>query len=901
MSLDKYRTKRDFSRTPEPSGASDGGVDRAPAGGGRFVVQRHRASRLHYDFRLEIGGVLVSWAVPKGPSLDPSVRRGAFKVEDHPLGYYDFEGTIPAGEYGGGDVIVWDWGTFEPEKTADPARSVADGELKFALHGEKLNGRFTIVRTKGRSAGSGGSTGSAGSTGSGDSDDWLLIKKRDATAVDGWDPEGHPLSVKTGRTNEEVAAGLEPAASHGQETPMPAFIEPMTATLTDGPFSNPDWLFELKWDGYRVQAHVDGGRVSVYTRRGLDAAEYFPELAGPPTWISARRAIVDGEVVALDADGKPDFGLLQARRGNGLRRAESSTLAYAVFDLLYLDGRSLLNEPLEERKKLLRSVLIDAGPVRYASHVVGDGVEFYEAVAARGLEGVMAKLRSSRYESGRRSAAWLKIKRRAEQEFVIVGWTPRQGSDDDLGALVLGVYQADALTLAGKVGTGFDADERRRLVELLRPLALSGPIVADRPLPREPKLTWVDPSLVARVEFAEWTADGQLRAPVYKGLDLDADPQSVVRERAGRAGSDDVQRSTRKPSARSAAGRAATPTASARTDQTGANKARPASPPEAGSAPRSAESAVSAAELEALEALPAAGGLWSIGERQLKLSNLDKVLWPTDGVTKRDLIRYYSTIAPYVLPYLRDRALTLQRYPDGVERAGFWQKQVPGHAPDWVKCWPWISRSKGDATDYLIADAAPTLAWIANEAAIDIHPSTYRIDAPDRPTWALVDIDPGPATTWQETLLLARLYRTALDHVGVRGFPKLSGQRGIQVWIPVRPVYTFDQTRDWVAELSKNIAAAAPELISWEWEKTRRDGLARLDYTQNAWNKTLVAPYSVRPVAGATVSAPIAWDELDDPDMRAGRWTIHTIAARIRERGDLFAPSLAMEQELPPL
>ena len=886
MTLDKYRTKRDFSRTPEPSGGSDGGLDPAPAGGGRFVVQRHRARRLHYDFRLEIGGVLVSWAVPKGPSLDPAVRRGAFKVEDHPLGYYDFEGTIPAGEYGGGDVIVWDWGTFVPEQIADPARSVVDGELKFALHGEKLNGRFTIVRTKGRRPGLGGSGGS------GESDEWLLIKKRDAAAVDGWDPEGHPLSVKTGRTNDEVAAGLPPAAPNEQETPMPAFIDPMTATLTDGPFSNPDWLFELKWDGYRVQEHVDNGRVSLYTRRGLDAAEYFPELAGPPIWISARRAIVDGEVVALDADGNPDFGLLQARRGTGSRRAETSTPAYAVFDLLYLDGRSLLDEPLEERKKLLRSVLIDAGAVRYASHVVGDGVEFYEAVAARGLEGVVAKLRSSRYESGRRSGAWLKIKRRAEQEFVIAGWTPRQGSDEDLGALVLGVYQAGALTLAGKVGTGFDAGERRRLVELLKPLAQPGSVVAERPLPRESGLTWVDPRLVARVEFAEWTAEGQLRAPVYKGLELDTDPRSVVRERAGPAGGDDVERPTTKPSARISGARAAAPTVAALPED-----ARPASP-HAAEPPPALD--VTAAELEALDALPAAGGLWSIGERQLKLSNLDKVLWPADGVTKRDLIRYYATIAPYVLPYLRDRTLTLQRYPDGVERAGFWQKQVPGHAPDWVKCWPWISRSKGDATDYLIADAAPTLAWIANEAAIDIHPSTYRIGAPDRPTWALVDIDPGPATTWQETLLLARLYRTALDHVGVRGFPKLSGQRGIQVWIPVKPVYTSEQTRDWVAALSKNIAAAVTDLISWEWEKTRRDGLARLDYTQNAWNKTLVAPYSVRPVAGATVSAPIAWDELDDPELRPGRWTIHTIAARIGERGDLFAPSLAMEQVLPP-
>jgi bifunctional non-homologous end joining protein LigD len=314
-----------------------------------------------------------------------------------------------------------------------------------------------------------------------------------------------------------------------------------------------------------------------------------------------------------------------------------------------------------------------------------------------------------------------------------------------------------------------------------------------------------------------------------------------------------------------------------------------------------AASAPTAVELEGLEALPAAGGLWSIGGRELKLTNLGMVLWPSDGLTKRDLIRYYAGIAPLLLPYLQGRALTLQRFPDGVDRAGFWQKQVPGHAPAWISCWPRTSRSKGEPTEYLLADSAATLAWVANEAAIDIHPSTYLIDAPDRPTWALVDIDPGPRTSWDETVLLARLYRTALAHVGLRGFPKLSGQRGIQVWIPVKPIYTFDQTRDWVVTLSRTIAAAAPNLISWEWEKSRRDGLARLDYTQNAWNKTLVAPYSVRPVAGAAVSAPIDWDELEDPDLRPDRWNVRTIAARIGERGDLFAPALALQQELPPL
>ena len=902
MSLEQYRRKRDFARTTEPSGAASP----PDPGERRFVVQRHRASRLHYDFRLQIDGLLVSWAVPKGPSLDPTLKRGAFHVEDHPIGYYDFEGTIPAGEYGGGDVIVWDWGTFDPELTDDPGQALRDGELKLVLRGEKLRGRFTIVRTRGLGGGRAGAS---------DRESWLLIKKRDEWAVPGWDAESYPKSVKTGRTNDEVAAGLAqsavtsepralgpvaaariaPTAAAGTlagtaVTAMPSFIEPMTATLTDGPFSDPDWLFEVKWDGYRVQAHVRDGRVALFTRRGLDASEYFPELAGPPIWIDAREAILDGEVVALNAVGRPDFGLLQARKRVASRRASDSTaspstLAYVIFDLLFLDGHLIVDRPLDERKTLLRSVLHDSGFVQYATHIEGDGEAMYDDVAEQGLEGVMAKLRRSRYEPGRRSPAWLKIKRRSEQEVVIGGWTPREGTQDDLGALMVGVFEGDVLQPAGKVGTGFDAAERRRLMEMMAPLARTKS--AFQPIPREKGARWIEPKLVARVEFAEWTADGSLRAPSYKGLDPDADPRAVERERPRDAAA------ARKVAVEAVAAEATTQVVEPAVDRA---KDRPGKPRVAASQPDRA----SPAELEALDSLPGKGGPWSVGGRQLKLSNLDKVLWPADGITKRDLIRYYVSIAPYLLPYLHGRALTLQRYPDGIDRKGFWQKQVPGHAPDWVECWPWTSEQSG-STEYLLADSVATLAWVANEAAIDIHPSTFTIAAPDRPTWALVDIDPGQRTEWSEVLLLARLYGTALDHLGLRGFAKLTGQRGIQVWIPIKPVYGFDETRDWVAALSRTIAAATLQLVSWEWVKSRRNGLARLDYTQNAWNKTLVAPYSVRPVKGAAVSAPIAWDELDDPDLRPDRWNMRTILDRLAGRGDLFAAAAGLEQELPSL
>ena len=882
-SLKRYRAKRDFGRTPEPSGdpGSAGAAAPPPVGGRRFVVQRHRATRLHYDFRLEVDGVLVSWAVPKGPSLDPASKRAAFHVEDHPIDYFDFEGTIPKGEYGGGDVIVWDWGTYEPEATDDPGKSLRDGELKFSLRGEKLNGRFTIVKTKGWDG-----PGSRRS----DQEAWLLIKKRDDMAVDGWDAESHLKSVKTGRTNDEVAAGDRPktaprsvpavaqaATSASASSRMPAFIEPMTATLAEHAFDDQDWLFEVKWDGYRVQAHVRDGQTSLYTRRGLNAAEYFPELAGPPSWLDANEAIVDGEVVALNAAGESDFGLLQARGRNRRARSASAVIDYVVFDLLYLDGVSLLGQPLEDRKRLLRSVVRDGAHVHFASHVVGDGLAFYDAVAARGLEGIVAKRRRSRYEPGRRSKEWLKVKRHSEQEFVVGGWTTRQGSDSDLGALMVGTFEDGHLRPVGKVGTGFDARERTRLVELLTPLAQSA--APFQPVPTEAGARWVSPELVVRIEFAEWTSDGNLRAPSYRGLELDADPASVLRERP-------------EPVA------VARPVVAAR----GSVEPDPDPPSHRRGAPAvEGSGALSAAELAALDALPPSGGQWTLGDRTLKLSNLGKVLWPADGITKRDLIRYHAQIAPYLLPYLRDRALTLQRYPDGVATKGFWQKQVPSHAPDWLGRWPWKSTSTGESIDYLLADSAATLVWVANEAAIDIHPSTFKVERPDRPTWALVDVDPGSRTSWDELLLLTRLYRTALDHLGLRGFPKLTGQRGIQVWIPVKPTYTFDQTRDWVADLSHQIAAAAPELVSWKWEKAQRDGLARLDYTQNAWNKTLVAPYSVRPVAGAPVSAPIRWDELDHPDLRPNSWTIRTALGRLADVGDLFERAIGLEQELPAL
>ncbi len=492
--------------------------------------------------------MLVSWAVPKGPTLDPAIRRMAVHVEDHPIEYFDFEGVIPAKQYGSGDVIVWDWGTWEPEApTLDPRKAIADGELKFQLHGEKVKGRFTIVRTSGRKRKGDDPGARAFEDDAGEQ--WLLIAKRGPESQAGWDAEDHPQSVKTGRTNDDVKAdrdvlwnGQAPAAeaeidlAGAVAAPMPQHIDPMLATLASKAFSDPDWLYEIKWDGYRVQAVVSDGKVRIWTRNLNDAETYFPRLLSPPSWIDAKQAIVDGEVVALDDEGRPDFSLLQTKLGD----KTATGLAYQVFDLLYLDGRSLLDVPLEDRKRLLRSVLKDHRRVRYAAHVEGEGEAFYAAAKANGVEGVIAKLRRSRYEPGRRTNAWLKLKIRPEQELVVGGWTPGEGNARDLGALAVGVYEDGKLRFSGKVGSGFTGAIRKDLLARLKPLATDDPPF-DPPPPKDYRgrwggdlanITWVRPELVIRAELGGWSRDNIVRQAAFKGIEPDRDPTAVVREDA---------------------------------------------------------------------------------------------------------------------------------------------------------------------------------------------------------------------------------------------------------------------------------------------------------------------------------------------------------------------------------
>ncbi len=860
----------------------------------------------------------------------------AIHVADHPPEYYQFEGVIPKGQYGAGDVTVWDWGTWEPDPlTPDARAAVAAGELKFALHGEKLRGRFTIVRTRPVPGGQ---------------DQWLLLHKRDEHAVPGWDARDHPRSVLTGMTNDEVRAsppGIWASAlpvdeaqidlSRAVAAPMPEFVQPMLATLASDAFDAPDWLFEVKWDGFRVQALVDDGAVRLRTRNDKDARGYFPALMTGTEWIEARQAVVDGEVVALDAAGRPDFGLLQ----ESLAGQRSAGLVYQAFDLLHVDGRSLLGVPLEHRKRLLRLLLRPSRQVRFADHVLADGTALLTAAREQGLEGIVAKRRDSTYQPGARARTWIKVKLRPEQELVVGGWTPAKANPGDLGALVVGVYDDGHLRFSGKVGSGFDARARRALMARLGPLTQDEPAFEPPPPPTFrgrwggdlAGVTWVRPDLVIRAELGGWSRDGMVRQAAYKGLDVDRDPASVRREvgveppaaprgsvpsEAGRAGQGGPSAhrdpaSQADPDAQSEG--VAPPEPGAQVDP--ATKRRTASSRQEptrhlpGDVVEAVEPGltVDPEELAALAALPAQG-VWRIAGRELRLTNLDKPLFtPRPGtteppVTKRELIAYFAQVAPVMLPHLADRPLNLHRFPNGVNAPGFWQKDIPRSAPAWLTRWveqlPAGEPAARSPNTHLVADGPAALAWLGNQAAFEVHAWTSTIQDPLQPTFALIDIDPGASTTWEETVTLAQLFRTALNHLGVRGYPKTTGSRGVQVWVPVvRGKYRYQDTSQWVERLSRAVGAIVPDLVSWEWTKRERGGRARLDFTQNAAIKTLVSPYAVRPRPGAPVSVPITWDELDDPDLASDRWTIRDVPDRIAVLGDVFAGAQSDEQDLP--
>jgi bifunctional non-homologous end joining protein LigD len=765
--LSEYKRKRDPKKTPEPFGSA-GSDAKQPI----FVVQRHAARSLHYDFRLEKDGVLASWAVPKGVPLEPGEQHLAVHVEDHPLEYATFHGEIPKGEYGAGTVDIWDTGTYEllEEKP--------NGGLTVRLHGKKLLGTWSLVPAHL----------------SGQEKNWLILRKKDDTA---------PARERTRRT-----------------------YVPMLATLAEDVPRGTGWEFEVKWDGYRAIATEAGGEVTLTSRNGNDLTARFQNVAREiPKAVKTTDCVLDGEVCALDEAGRSSFSAMQQGK-------PGTPIVYYVFDLLEVEGESLIDLPLVERRKRLEQLLDKRNKTVRLSESFDDGRALYEAAKQQRLEGIMAKRLDSRYLPGKRTRDWLKVKAHSEQEFVVAGYTKGTGRRaSSFGALVLGYFRGDELVYAGNVGTGFSSTEIEKLLDRLRPLRRDTPPF--REVPKMPKVRksdviWVEPKLVVEVEFAEWTHDGRLRAPSYQGIREDKAAEDVRQE------------------------------------------------------------------------LPITDTLRK-GNRELKLSNLDKVFFPVEGITKGDLLEYYRAVASVLVPHLRDRPFTMVRYPDGIEADRFFQKDAPKHMPEWIPTFRTQVSTRDNLrtrkwVNFPVVNDELALLWMVNMGCIDMNTWYSRTDRPDRPDWVLFDLDPSPDVGFKEAVQVALLVKQALDAFGLVGFPKTSSAEGMHILVPIERRYTYADTRQFAEIVAGAIARTNRGLATTEWTKSKRRGVL-IDANQNGEGKTIASVYSVRPRPGAPVSTPLRWSEVNEK-LDPLSFTMPVVLDRIRKHGDLYADVLTTKQRL---
>ena len=878
--LEEYRRKRRFDRTPEPSGAPD--TSKAPgkpvseakrtrlpkpklpqlevrAGAGHgdtFVVQKHRATRLHYDFRLAIDGTLKSWAVPKGPSQSHADKRLAVHVEDHPLDYANFEGKIPEGNYGAGTVMVWDRGTFRLEGNLDALTQLAKGEIKFSLNGEKLRGSFVLVKLKHSEKGN----------------EWLMIKHKDVAEDSSWNIDEHDGSALTGRTIEEIKEELPPKRQavpirpeelpSARKGPMPAKVEPMLATLADRPFSDPNWLFEIKWDGVRALARTENGDLTLLARAGGDITKRYPELASLPEALAAHEAILDGEIVALDARGHSDFERLQERmhvRAPSEHLVTQIPVVYFVFDLLYCDGYDLRKSPLLERKQLLSRVMHASGRFRYSDHQLEKGKELFELAEKNGLEGILAKRTDSPYVS-ERSPYWVKLKVTQTVDAVVGGWTEPRTPALSFGSLLLGLYEGKKLRFIGHVGSGFDAKKQKELSGRLKELAAPACPFESVPVTNE-KPSWVSPELVARVKFSGWTDEHALRHPVFVALREDARPADCQWER---------------------------------------ETAPPAVDPVVVRAPEIVGRVLSGKaqiEPELFKGRSETVTIELDGKR-LRLSNLNKVYFPESGHTKRELLAYYYRMADFILPFLRDRALVLRRYPDGIKGQAFFQKDVREGLPDWFKTVPVDSEHRGEVIHYATANDRASLLFLTGLGCIDHNPWSNRYDDIDHPDYFFFDLDPSDGTEFSVVVTIARALHEKLEELRLAHFLKTSGATGIHIYIPVEPVYTYEQLRTFGEIIARTVTAEHPNLVTSERIVAKRPaGRVLIDVQQNAHGRPLAAAYSVRAFPQAPVSTPLLPRELR-ASLRPETLNIKTVFARLKEKGDLWADFWKRRQRL---
>jgi bifunctional non-homologous end joining protein LigD len=889
MGLQEYKKKRNFRATPEPEGT----VKKAT--GNSFVIQKHAATRLHYDFRLEMEGVLRSWAVPKGPSLDPGEKRLAVHVEDHPIDYGDFEGIIPKGQYGGGTVLLWDRGTWTYVGEGDAVAAYKKGNLKFRLDGEKLHGRWALVRMGGRNQEEG-------------HENWLLIKEKDETAVPGSADavvEQYPDSVASGLSLEEIAADPErvwqsnraektasfkdkiaakvakarkPAAAKpapakkaaakkaskpeppsvaaaipgARKAPMPSEIEPQLATLVDAVPQGDEWIHEIKYDGYRALCEIRDGEARLITRHGKDWTDRFTPIARAAEKLGARQAILDGEVVVLEPNGTTSFQSLQ----NALSENRQDDLVYFAFDLLYLDGYDLRRTALLDRKRALDDLLAGrAGAIRMGDHVETDGEGFYRQACNFALEGIVCKRGDLPYQSGR-TKDWLKVKCLKRQEFAIVGFTDPEKSRVGFGALLLAVNdEKGELVFAGKVGTGFNDRTLRQLRARMDKLEVDKPAFKNPPRGAEARRShWLKPRLVGEVAFTEWTREGILRHPTFQGLREDKSPREIVREEP-QAPPPEAQGKPAEPK-RPAAKKAAA--------SKGAKKVVKGPKPPVHPAPE--EVAVPPQGRSKKKEVEIAG---------VRFSNPERVLYPEQGVTKEELGIYYARIADWILPHLKDRPLTLVRCPEGRAKQCFYQKHIGETVPAAVR-----RIDVGDPEPYGVIDSLEGLLSLAQMGVLELHIWGSHRDKIEQPDYIVFDFDPDEGLDWDRVVEGALAMRAFLEDLGLRTFLKTTGGKGLHVVLPIVRKDDWDEVKAFTKAVSEKMVAAEPQKYTSKLPKASRKGKIFIDYLRNGRGATSICAYSTRARANAPVSVPLFWEELET-DVRGNTYTLRTLPERL--------------------
>ncbi|MCQ6957695.1 DNA ligase D [Mucilaginibacter aquariorum] len=892
MGLIEYAKKRDFKKTAEPKAGKSKDKNNLI-----FVVQKHDASRLHYDFRLEMDGVLKSWAVPKGPSLDPKVKHLAMMVEDHPFDYLNFEGIIPKGEYGGGTVIVWDEGTYEPiepikgKKAQEKhlLKQLASGQLKIKLHGEKLNGEFAMVKTHGM-----GENG------------WLMIKHKDEFATSE-DITKKDKSVLSGKTIETMEKTSEKVWQHGHEedvvpdeeleeevateeaadldikailkaapkSKVPANIKPMKATLVDKPFNEPGWLFEVKWDGYRAVAVLSKKEgAQLISRNNLPFEKYYPINDALKGW--GMDAVLDGELLVLNDKGISDFGAMQNWRSEA-----DGNLVYYIFDILWYEGKNLMGLPLIERQAILQSIMpTDNDHIRQSKVFDANGIDFFAAAEKMGLEGIIAKKADSVYTSDLRSKEWLKVKVQRRQEVVIAGFTKNEGTGKSFSALVLGVYKGKELQFVGKVGTGFSDKLQKEMMTQFKPLITDRSpfdyeVDVDKPTRFRPKRmgakpTWLKPELVCEVGFAEVTSDGVFRQASFKGMRNDKKAKDVILETPV----DTAETITE------------TEPIVSKTTETSVVR-------EKSKAKTKGKTKDADLKLEPVKTTERKTLLNPTEDTQtkkvcghdLKFNHVTKLYWPEDKITKGQMLNYYYKVGEYMMPYLKDRPMSLNRFPGGIHGQSFYQKNVTDKAPDWAKTFDHVT-GEGKVTKYLVATDEASLLWMNSLGCIEINPWFSRAETPDNPDYCVIDLDPDKHT-YDQVVQAALEVKKVLDAIDVPAYPKTSGSTGMHIYIPLGGKYTYDQSQMFANIIVKLVHKQIPHFTSLERSIAARKGKMYLDFLQNRPGATIAGPYSLRPKPGATVSMPLTWDEVK-PGLTIQHFNIHNALDRLKETGDLF-------------